>query len=220
MEEVELGNYLGWIMDELESVCYKLLGHVILQGQKEISVKKLKKKKSSGLIRTLEAFNVHSFPESKDLKRKKKIASSFISKIPAKQCHLTFVRSMSWGQHNTKKCCITVREYLRRFRKTRKTSFFFLLNLQVHGPGVQVSSYPKSCFLFLHYRSQRKAWPTFTGAYLHQWGVRMNPVHHDWRFEPYTGCNEMNLGIEPGRAIKSLKVNVLDATNKEGLCEK
>lgn len=45
MEEVELGNYLGWIMDELESVCYKLLGRVILQGQKEISVKKLKKKK-------------------------------------------------------------------------------------------------------------------------------------------------------------------------------
>lgn len=56
----------------MESVCHKLLGHIILQGQKEISVKKVKKK-SSGLIRTLEAFNVHSFPESRIWKEKKKI---------------------------------------------------------------------------------------------------------------------------------------------------
>lgn len=201
-------------------MCHKLLGHVILQGQKEISVKKLKKnKKSSGLIRILEAFNVHSFPESKDLKRKKKLLLLSFQRFQPNNVIWLLSDVMRTTQHKNKSC-ITVREYLRRFRQT--SSFVFFLNLQVqwHGGGAQVSSYPKSCFLFLHYRSQRKAWPTFTGAYLHQWGVRMNPVHHDWRFEPYTGCNEMNLGIEPGRAIKSLKVNVLDATNKEGLCEK
>lgn len=37
----------------------------------------------------------------------------------------------------------------------------------------------------------------------------MNPVHHDWRFEPYTGCNEMNTGMEPGRANRSLYMDIL-----------
>lgn len=48
----------------------------------------------------------------------------------------------------------------------------------------------------------------------------MNPVHHDWRFEPYTGCIEMNLGVEPGRASRSLQVNDSDVIEKEGLYEK
>jgi len=48
----------------------------------------------------------------------------------------------------------------------------------------------------------------------------MNPVHHDQRFEPYTGCNEMNPGVEPGRGSRSLQVNVLDVTEKDCLYEK
>lgn len=45
----------------------------------------------------------------------------------------------------------------------------------------------------------------------------MNPVHQDWTFEPYTGRNEMNPGVEPGRASKTLQVNVSHVTDKEGL---
>lgn len=48
----------------------------------------------------------------------------------------------------------------------------------------------------------------------------MNPVHHDWRFEPYTGCNEMNPGVEPGRACRNIQMNVSDVTDKEALYEK
>lgn len=106
-------------------MCHKLLGHVILQGQKEISVKKLKKKKkSSGLIRILEAFNVHSFPESKDLKRKKKLLLLSFQRFQPNNVIWLLSDVMRTTQHKNKSC-ITVREYLRRFRQTSSFVFFF-----------------------------------------------------------------------------------------------